>query len=108
MPKHVQLVEDEQQTRGVAAAVDAIELPDVVHVFQSGARHMIDRAGERADTAVEPGACCRNSLALRRRQRFARCQQLRELVAIAAGEIEFNPVFAAEAVANKYALASAG
>ncbi len=46
---------------------------------------------------VEPGA-------LRRRQRFARCQQLREL----AGEIEFNPVFAAEAVANKYALASAG
>jgi hypothetical protein len=50
---------------------------------------------------VEPGA-------LRRRQRFARCQQLRELVAIAAGEIEFNPVFAAEAVANKYALASAG
>jgi hypothetical protein len=48
---------------------------------------------------VEPGA---------RRQRFARCQQLRELVAIAAGEIEFNPVFAAEAVANKYALASAG
>jgi hypothetical protein len=25
-----------------------------------------------------------------------------------AGEIEFNPVFAAEAVANKYALASAG
>lgn len=65
MPQHVQLVEDEQQACGVA--VDAIELPDIVHVFHSGARHMIDRAGQGADTPVEPGTCGRHSLALRRR-----------------------------------------
>ena len=63
----LELVEDEQQTCGVAAAVDAIELPDVVHVFHSGARHMIDRAGQRADAPVEPGPGCRDSFSFRRR-----------------------------------------
>jgi hypothetical protein len=37
MPQQVQLIEDEQQACRVAAAVNAIKLLDVVHVFPARA-----------------------------------------------------------------------
>ena len=63
-----ELIEHQQQTRGIAAGVDAIELMDVIHVFGAGPRHVIFRAGDRTNALVEPGARCCNCLALCRRR----------------------------------------
>ena len=62
---------------------------------------MIDRPGKRSNAPVNPGARCRNGPAFRLRGRFARRQQLGEIGAVAGSEVQFNTVFAAEAVANK-------
>jgi len=67
MPQQIELIEDEQKARGIAAGVDAIKLMDVPHVFGTGARHMVLRACYRANALVEPRARSRDGLALRLR-----------------------------------------
>jgi hypothetical protein len=52
-----ELIEHQQQTGGIAAGIDAIELMHVIHIFGASARHMVFCAGYPADAPIEPGAC---------------------------------------------------
>ena len=99
--EQIELIEHHQQARGVAAGVDAIKLVRVEHVFHAGSRHMVCRAGDRTDALVEPGARGRNCLALGRGRDASCRQKLRKLGAVAGGQVNFDAIFAAEAVADE-------
>ena len=64
MPQQIELIEHEQEAGGIAAAVDAVELTHVLHVFGPGACNVILRASHGTHALVEPGTGRRNGLAL--------------------------------------------
>ena len=54
--QQLELIEYQQETCGVSAGVDAIELPGVKQMLGAGPHHMVCRAGDRANAPIEPGA----------------------------------------------------
>src|SRR4029079_15230494 len=100
--KQTELIEQHQQARRIAAAVDAVKLVGVVHIFHAGPCHMVCRARSRTDTLVKPRAGSGHSLALSSCRETTCRQKLCKLGAIARSQVNFNAKFASETVADEH------